>query len=372
MRKVLVYLNDDCFSQVDDTVLSYLAKEYEVNWFYLYKQNSKVRLGAEKASQYSDANGIVLHLHPCRYRGRDLRNIFYFSKIAKEIKKINPDLLYHCERNPFFAVATFLYLRGVNRVLGVHDAMPHTYGRDFGKWLAVKTVDIAFRLHTNFITFSKGQQDKLFRYRGLNSTCVGMSCKSFGATSKVPTPIEKGVKLLFFGSINKYKGLDLLIEALEESFAHGTNNITLTIAGNGSFWTDCAKLIHHNNNYSLLIRFIENDEIPDLMSTHHFLVLPYRDVTQSGPMYAAMAYCLPVIAPNIGCFKDICNEETSILYEQGHLSDVIERLSRFQEKEYAAIRSKCVELKESLSESKIAYNYIKCFNSLIEQNEEIS
>ena len=190
---------------------------------------------------------------------------------------------------------------------------------------------------------------------------VGMSFKSFGESDKTPEPIIEGVKLLFFGSIILYKGLDLLILALEELKATGVNNISLTIAGKGAFWEDCKPLIKTPEMFNLQVRFIENEEIPDLMSTHHFLVLPYRDVTQSGPLVAALGYGLPVIAPKMGSFMDVFNDETAILYPEGGLKDALTKVSQMDTYHYELLKEAVAGMRENYTEERIAQNYIKAF-----------
>ena len=164
--------------------------------------------------------------------------------------------------------------------------------------------------------------------------------------------------------INKYKGLDLLISALEQLKSEGICNISLTIAGKGIFWSTCEQLIKTPEMYNLQIRFIDNEEIPDLMSSHHFLVLPYRDATQSGPLATAVAYELPVIAPNFGCFKETYSNKSALLYEQGHIKEALTEVSNMTGDKYEDMRNACKMLKDAYSEEEIAKNYIKCFNGI--------
>ena len=120
--------------------------------------------------------------------------------------------------------------------------------------------------------------------------------------------------------------------------------------------------------YNLQVRFIENNEIPDLMSTHHFLVLPYRDATQSGPLATAVAYELPVIAPNFGCFSETYTTESAMLYSQGNLVEALKRVAVITNEEYQYMKIACKKVKEANSEERIAENYIRCFNRLMNKD----
>ena len=79
----------------------------------------------------------------------------------------------------------------------------------------------------------------------------------------------------------------------------------------------------------------------NLMASHHFLVLPYRDATQSGPLATAVAYELPVIAPDFGCFTETYTKDSAILYTQGHLEDALREVSKMSGDTYASMKAAC-------------------------------
>lgn len=161
-------------------------------------------------------------------------------------------------------------LKCKNIVLGVHDAQTHSYEMTMSRFLEKYSKGLSFKVHQHFVTFSGGQQQLLKQVYGKDSYMVGMSCKDFGKSALSAPTISNGVKLLFFGTINKYKSLDLLIADLEDLRRKGITNVTLTIAGKGESWNTCKSLIQTKEMYNLQVRFIDNCEIPDLMSSHHF------------------------------------------------------------------------------------------------------
>ena len=155
---------------------------------------------------------------------------------------------------------------------------------------------------------------------------------------------------------------------MEHLRSQGVSNLSLTIAGRGCSWSACKLLIKTQEMYNLQVRFIENNEIPDLMSPHHFLVLPYRDVTQSGPLATAVAYELPVIAPNFGCFSETYTKESAMLYSQGNLVEALKSVADISNEEYQYMKKACNKVKEANSEEHIAENYIHCFNGVMNMN----
>lgn len=364
--KKIVYLNPDCFTDTDLTVLKHLAKQFDVVWYYIHESAKDNKLTEKEAEEYACTYGIKLKVVDPKVRNRSLKNIKFFFNIAAEINKINPDLVFHCERSPYWAFAIKLKLRCKNVILGIHDAKSHSYSLSVSKFLELATKDYTLHVHKYFATFSSGQKELFKKEYHKDSYMVGMSCKYFGDSSLIREDISKGVKLLFFGSINKYKGLDLLISALEQLRSEGIENITLTIAGRGSYWDVCKQLIKTQEMYNLQIRFVDNAEIPDLMSSHHFLVLPYRDATQSGPLATSVAYELPVIAPNFGCFSDTYSNESAFLYEPGNLMEALRKVSRMSEDQYEEMVKCCKDVKLRNSEEAIAENYVQYFNNVID------
>lgn len=367
-KPVLVYYSEDCYADTDTTILKYIAKKYRVVCFYLYEslQAKTMRYNPKEMQAYADQNGITLEIVDPQMRRRNPKNILFYRSLAKRINKYNPDIVYACEMFPFWML-TYRDIKCKNKVYGIHDVLPHYEKANFiKKWILKKKEQYIKQKFEYIVTFSKNQQTLLKERFGKDSDMVGMSYKCFGDSKLILPPFENGVKILFFGIISHYKGLDLLIRAMEELKSEGVSNIQLTIAGRGEAWTECQPLIKSPELYNLQVRFIENAEIPDLMSSHHFIVLPYRSATQSGPLVAALGYGVPVVAPSFGCFTDTVNNDTSILYVQGNLKDAIRRVSNMTNAEYKRMRAAMAVLREQYSEESIAANYIKTFKKVLD------
>lgn len=366
MKRTIVYLNQDCYTDTDLTVLKHLTKEFHVVWFYIHESiKSSSKISIEQAYDYAMQYNIDIRVKDPMMRYRNPKNFFFYANIAKEINMISPNIVFHCMRDPYWSLAVKFVLKCRNVVLGVHDAQTHSYKMTLSRFLEKYSKGISIKVHHNFVTYSINQQKLFKQIYGKDSYMVGMSCKDFGKSSLCAPSILSGVKLLFFGTINEYKGLDLLIRAMEQLRSQGVSNLSLTIAGNGSFWGHCKSLIKTQEMYDLQVRFIENNEIPDLMSSHHFLVLPYRDATQSGPLATAVAYELPVIAPNFGCFAETYSNDSALLYSQGNLVKALKTVTEFSNEDYQKMKLACKKVKCANSEEHIADNYILYFKELI-------
>jgi D-inositol-3-phosphate glycosyltransferase len=116
-------------------------------------------------------------------------------------------------------------------------------------------------------------------------------------------------RLLFFGLVRHYKGLDVLIDAL----AMGPPEVSLTIAG--EFWSPVeefqARVDAHGLSDRVEIRpgYVPADEVSELFSSVDALVLPYRSGTASQHVELAFAHGLPVVATQVGSLADAVRHE---------------------------------------------------------------
>ena len=105
--------------------------------------------------------------------------------------------------------------------------------------------------------------------------------------------------VLFFGRVEYYKGIEILLRAA----ALLPPDVSLTIAGAGPLsYAEkqlCAAL---GARLTLLNRFIEDDEAATLLQQAGVLALPYLQATQSSLPLISAAFGLPVVASSVGAF----------------------------------------------------------------------
>lgn len=143
---------------------------------------------------------------------------------------------------------------------------------------------------------------------------------------------EEGRILLFFGFIRKYKGLDILLEALG-SPALKAQNIRLLIAG--EFYEKKEPYEQLLQKYGLQESvFLHHHYIADEAVKYYFcaadaVVLPYRSATQSGIAPMAYHFERPMIATRVGGLPDTIRPgETGLLCEADPAS-LAEAINRF-------------------------------------------
>jgi glycosyltransferase involved in cell wall biosynthesis len=150
---------------------------------------------------------------------------------------------------------------------------------------------------------------------------VGMP-RPYGRDHDVPI-------VLFFGRVEPYKGVEVLIEAwasLSQSGLWERAGVReLVIAGPVARGVDLGPL---PTGVTLLDRRIDDAEADALFRRASLLVLPYRDATQSALIAAAYAYGLPVIVTRTGALPEYVIEgETGWVVAPGDAAALARALS---------------------------------------------
>ena len=121
-----------------------------------------------------------------------------------------------------------------------------------------------------------------------------------------PLPPElqgaEGPVILFFGLLRPYKGIDTLLEAFRE-----IRGAELWIAGNPRMDVEPLRKLAAEapGRVRFLTRFVEDAEIPAIMRAADIVTLPYRDIEQSGVLYAALAFGKPMVLSAVGGFPEV-------------------------------------------------------------------
>jgi glycosyltransferase involved in cell wall biosynthesis len=125
-------------------------------------------------------------------------------------------------------------------------------------------------------------------------------------TDELPLPAEleavEAPVILAFGLIRPYKGTDVLLEAMKR-----VEGAELWIAGMPRMAMDGLHALARQvpGTVRFVDRFIPDNEIPALMRRADLVVLPYRNIEQSGVLYTALAFGRPLVLSSLGGFPEI-------------------------------------------------------------------
>lgn len=254
-----------------------------------------------------------------------LRVLIYYAKLISYTATSKPKLFHILWNNKFESfdrtLLMFYYrILGKKIVLTVHNVNADKRDSRDSR-LNRMTLRVQYQLsHRIFVHTEKMKSELIeqFGVRGASITVI-----PFGINNAVPntslTPGEAKQQLglcedqraiLFFGRITPYKGLEYLIAAFRQ-VASGRKNYRLIIAGRPDnceqYWETIRQDIDEEvrtGQILLKASFIPDEEAEVYFKAADVLVLPYRDIFQSGVLFTGYNFGLPVLAADVGSLRD--------------------------------------------------------------------
>jgi len=256
-------------------------------------------------------------------------NPFNWLSVGREISKLKPDLVITRFWIPFMAPSLGSVLRLIKKnkhtktIAIVDNIIPHEkrIGDRTLSGYFVNSVD-------SFIVLSRAVGEEIRQFSATkplrfiphpNYDNYGKAVSREAALSFLK--LDENFKyLLFFGFIRDYKGLDLLIKALNDDRIRKMP-VKLIVAG--EYYADEAKyleLIKSEGVESQIVMrtiFIPNEEVKYYFCATDLVVQPYKTATQSGISQLAFFYDKPMVATNVGGLPEIIDHKKS-----GYIVDV--------------------------------------------------
>lgn len=135
--------------------------------------------------------------------------------------------------------------------------------------------------------------------------------------------------ILFFGQIKKVKNLDVLLRAMVDV----NPSVKLIVAG--KVWKDDFDVYQQiieqnkiNDKVILDIQFISNDKRELYFKSADLMVLPYKEIYQSGVLLMAMSYGTPSLVSDIPPFKEIISDQVDgFLFESNNEKDLAQKIN---------------------------------------------
>jgi glycosyltransferase involved in cell wall biosynthesis len=146
--------------------------------------------------------------------------------------------------------------------------------------------------------------------------------------------------VLFFGNIDYYKGLDVLVDSLLLLPEEFRQNLKVLIAGNSKYPDYTGPVIEKTKSAELKdsvisrIGYIPDEEVEYYFTAADCIVLPYRNIYQSGVVFMAYTFGLPLLAADVGNFRnDVPEGKAGYLFESGNTGDLSKTILKYFESE---------------------------------------
>jgi glycosyltransferase involved in cell wall biosynthesis len=137
--------------------------------------------------------------------------------------------------------------------------------------------------------------------------------------------------VLFFGNIEPYKGVDLLLRAFAALPLELLNGSRLLIAGRPGRGTPelqtLANSLGIQHRVTWQLGFVAEKEVGSLFRSAALAVLPYREIDQSGVLMTAIAFDKAIIATRVGGIPETIQDKVhGLLVEPGSVPQLTDAL----------------------------------------------
>ena len=267
-------------------------------------------------------------------------------KTGKRIKNLNADIIVVRYWLPFMAPCLGTILRAIRKnkfskiVCIADNIIPHEKGpgdKILTKYF-IKPVN-------SFITMSENVFNDLKTLTSKPALIVQHPLyDNFGEKiSKHQAREILGLKnddkiMLFFGFIRKYKGLDILLDAITLLKKQNTHSSKFTMPklliagefyGSSKPYLDQISKEGLNENIILKTAFIPDGDVRNYFCAADVVVQPYRDATQSGVSPLAYHFDTPMIVTNVGGLPALVPDGISGIVAEPNAQSIADAITKF-------------------------------------------
>src|SRR5215469_3645807 len=210
------------------------------------------------------------------------------------------------------------------------------------------TLRVQYRLVDHIFVHTQKMKDELLQDFGVREQAVTIIRhpvnNAFPYTDLSPAEAKRRLALrggekviLFFGRIRPYKGLEYLLAAFQQLVTKD-RNYRLIIAGEpkkGSegYLDEIRRILNREFDLRQIIlraQFIPDEEMELYLKAADVLVLPYKEIFQSGVLFLSYSFGLPVVATDVGSFREeIVEGETGFLCRPADPPDLAMTLEKY-------------------------------------------
>jgi D-inositol-3-phosphate glycosyltransferase len=278
--------------------------------------------------------------------------VLYYARLLRYTARSEPRILHILWNNKFEyfdRTILMLYYKLLGKKIALTAHNVNQAKRDLQDSLLNRlTLKIQYRLSDHIFVHTRKMKDELCQDFGVAEKAVTIIRhpinNAFPDTDLTPAEAKRqlGVRegekaTLFLGRIRPYKGIEHLLGAFQQLVTHDASH-RLIIAGEpkkGSedYLDEIRGIVSRNCSHGeiiLKLQFVRDEEMELYLKAADVLVLPYKDIFQSGVLFLAYSYGLPVVATDVGPFREeIVEGKTGFLCKPGDTADLAETLKTY-------------------------------------------
>ncbi len=213
----------------------------------------------------------------------------------------------------YFVLAVIARSLGARVVIEFHELLDTAELRLWPiRWYLRLISPILIRLAHAFVVHSEFDRSALLSRYSLPSDAVALvphgPYDQYRPHTDQPRPQDDLCRLLYFGVIRPFKGVEDIVTALELMTEEDAARFSLTVVGETwEGWTVPAERIARSplrGRINFVNRYVADEEVAGFFAEADVVVLPYHRSSASGPLHIAMACGLPVVVSAVGGLKE--------------------------------------------------------------------
>ena len=277
---------------------------------------------------------------------------------ARRINKLNPDIVIIRYWLPYMApcFGSIAFLLGKNiKIIGLTDnVIPHErrlLDSFFTKYfMASCDAFMALSQSVKRDLYALSKKPASYFPHPINDQLGGVISRK---EARMKLNLDAQAKyLLFFGFIRKYKGLDLLLEALGDQRL-ANQKVNLIVAGESyesmDEYEDIIKKHQMEDRVILRNDFIPSEEIPAYFCAADLVTQTYRSATQSGITQMALHFNIPALITKVGGLDEFLIEGETGLFSTVDPQNIADQIVRFFNMDATAFEESIKEEKKRFS-----------------------
>jgi len=238
-------------------------------------------------------------------RVRSIKNIHYAKTLSKHINTIAPDII-HVQSGIIWELLLLFLNKHIPTIATIHDITQHPFNNIFRPRMNTLT-NILGNNADAIIVHGQQQFGKAKRHFSKQENIFSIDhgvIDRYGTGRANITPANLSGNILLFGTIDKWKGVEYLIQA-SDSIIKKLPWSHIIIAGNCRAPKYYQKLVANKNNITLIPRRQNDIEVAKLFRWADVICLPYIEASQSGVLQLAMSFGVPPVVTDVGGLPDV-------------------------------------------------------------------
>lgn len=288
-------------------------------------------------------------------------DIFEYSRVVNWIKGQNPDIALFCSGNPTH-LRLWDSLKDIGRVAYVHDPSPHSGMTLFRHHLYSSLLHRYYTQGDGLIFSSEALMESAVEDNSIktdNLFSIPLPLLSNHVFPDIQDVNDRPIDFLFYGRMEYYKGVDVLLDAAEFLRNEGVN-LNITVISKGDIQKTYPRVKKLPEYLTQVFDYVPDRELASYISKAKCVVLPYRDATGTQIIQSAYYYSTPVLITRTGALVEYAGENVAYIANPDDVSSLANAMRKVlaneSERQRRGIMGK-QRLDSYFSDSVISDNY---------------